>query len=493
MLNIRDIGTYCFFSLLLYIVTGCINDETFSTDASKQLSITNDTVDFDTLFSTVASSTKQTMVYNYSGENLRIATVRLQRGNQTGFRVNVSGSYLDNNTGSIVKDIEIRKGDSIRIFIEMTPKRNGALEPVRIEDNIIFTLESGVQQSMALRAHVWDAVIYESQLAIKQDTTIRSNTPILLQKGMKVDSNATLRIEAPTKLYFHSNTGLDVYGTLIIAGNQGEEVVLRGDRTDKMFPYLPYDRISGQWKGIHFYSSSSHNDISYADIHATEHGIVCDSASSFSAEEANLCVRYSKIHNCKGYGLKSYMNNLLIADTEISNAQNDCIAIYGGLATIVHCTIAQFYPFTAERGVALRFQNFDKEKDYPLHGLLCYNSIVTGLGEDEIMGNRREDKEDMAYIYYFENCLLRTPQITDESQNEILKNVIWEKAEDEIQGTKHFRLTDMQNMLFDFRLSEQSTAIGKGQLLLGYPSDKNGIVRPENPDLGCYQTPEATN
>ena len=98
MLNIRDIGTYCFFSLLLYIVTGCINDETFSTDASKRLSITNDTVDFDTLFSTVASSTKQTMVYNYSGENLRIATVRLQRGNQTGFRVNVSGSYLDNNT-----------------------------------------------------------------------------------------------------------------------------------------------------------------------------------------------------------------------------------------------------------------------------------------------------------------------------------------------------------------------------------------------------------
>ena len=193
MLNIRNIGTYCFFSLLLYIVTGCINDETFSTDASKRLSITNDTVDFDTLFSTVASSTKQTMVYNYSGENLRIATVRLQRGNQTGFRVNVSGSYLDNNTGSIVKDIEIRKGDSIRIFIEMTPKRNGALEPVRIEDNIIFTLESGVQQSMALRAHVWDAVIYESQLAIKQDTTIRSNTPILLQKGMKVDSNATLR------------------------------------------------------------------------------------------------------------------------------------------------------------------------------------------------------------------------------------------------------------------------------------------------------------
>ena len=493
MLNIRNMGKWLFLSLLLFTVTGCISDDTFSTDSSKRLTFTSDTIHFDTLFSTIASSTKQTMVYNYSGENLRIATVRLQRGNQTGYRVNVSGSYLDNNTGSIIKDIEIRNGDSIRVFIEMTPKRNGAFEPVKVEDNIIFTLESGVQQSVALSARVWDAEIHESELVIRQDTLISNSSPILLQKGLKVDSNATLTIEAPARLYFHSNTGMEVYGTLVITGNQGEEVVLRGDRTDKMFPYLPYDRISGQWKGIRFHSSSHHNEITHADIHAAEHGIICDSASTFSMEEANLSIRYSKIHNCKGYGLRSHMNNLLVADTEISNAEKDCVAIYGGLATFVHCTIAQFYPFTAERGVALRFQNFDQEHDYPLHGLLCYNTIVTGLGEDEIMGNRKEGQEENAYVYYFENCLLRTPQITDESQAEILKNVIWEKASDEIQGTKHFRMTDMQNMVFDFRLTEQSTAIGKGLLLPAYPVDMQGVLRPENPDLGCYQTPTATD
>ncbi|MGN0220594.1 MAG: right-handed parallel beta-helix repeat-containing protein [Prevotella sp.] len=493
MLNIRNIGKLCFLSLLLFTITGCISDETFSTDSSKRLTFTSDTISFDTLFSTIASSTKQTMIYNYSGENLRISTVRLQKGNQTGYRVNVSGSYLDNNTGSIIKDLEIRNGDSIRVFMEMTPKHNGALEPVKVEDNVIFTLESGIQQNLALRAQVWDAEIHESQLVISQDTVIRNSVPILLQKGLRVDSNVTLRIEAPSQLFFHSNTGLDVYGTLVIAGNQNDEVVLRGDRTDKMFPYLPYDRISGQWKGIRFYSSSNHNEITHADIHATEDAIICDSASSFSMDTENLTVRYSKIHNCKGYGLKSHMNNILIADTEISNAQNDCVAIYGGLATIVHCTIAQFYPFTAERGVALRFQNFDKEYDYPLHGLQCYNTIVTGLGEDEIMGSRKEDQEDNAYVYYFENCLLRTPQITDESQSEILKNVIWEKPDDEIQGAKHFRTTDMQNMLFDFRLSEQSTAIGKGVLLSGFLSDREGVLRPESPDLGCYQTPEAAN
>lgn len=494
MLNIRNKGKLCFLSLLLCLVTGCISDDTFSTDSSKHLSLASDTIDFDTLFSTVASSTRQTMVYNYSGENLRISTVRLQRGNQAGFRVNVSGSYLDNNTGSIIKDLEIRNGDSIRVFIEMTPKHNGALEPVKIEDNIIFTLESGVQQNLALKAQVWDAEIHANQLVVGQDSVIRSSVPILLQKGLRVDSNVTLRIEAPTQLFFHSNTALDVYGTLIIAGAQGEEVVLRGDRTDRMFPYLPYDRISGQWKGIRFYSSSDRNEISYGDIHATEDGIVCDSASSFNTDTRNLTIRYSKIHNCKGYGIKSHMSNLLVADTEISNAQNDCVAIYGGLATFVHCTLAQFYPFTAERGVALRFQNYDGAYSYPLHGLLCYNTIVTGLAGDEIMGNRKEDEaseEEIPYVYYFENCLLRTPEITDESQAEILKNVLWEKADDEIQGSRHFRTTDMDNMIFDFRLSEQSTAIGKGVLMSGFPVDRNGVVRPETPDLGCYQTPEA--
>lgn len=54
---------------------------------------------------------------------------------------------------------------------------------------------------------------------------------------------------------------------------------MRGDRTDRMFDYLPYDRVSGQWQGIHLYSSSTQNSISYADIHSTMDGIVCDSAA----------------------------------------------------------------------------------------------------------------------------------------------------------------------------------------------------------------------
>jgi hypothetical protein len=38
--------------------------------------------------------------------------------------VNVDGSYLDNSLGSQVRDLEVRKGDSIRVFIELTAPQN---------------------------------------------------------------------------------------------------------------------------------------------------------------------------------------------------------------------------------------------------------------------------------------------------------------------------------------------------------------------------------
>jgi hypothetical protein len=69
----------------------------------------------DTVFSNVASRTYSFWVFNRPGDGIRLNTVRLRNGNQTGFRVNVDGSYLDNTTGSVVNDLEVRKGDSLQV------------------------------------------------------------------------------------------------------------------------------------------------------------------------------------------------------------------------------------------------------------------------------------------------------------------------------------------------------------------------------------------
>ena len=59
---------------------------------------------------------------------------------------------------------------------------------------------------------------------------------------------------------------------LSVMEQQTKNVVLRGDRLDKLFDNLPYDRVSGQWKGIKINSSSYGNVMNYTAVHSAFDG-----------------------------------------------------------------------------------------------------------------------------------------------------------------------------------------------------------------------------
>lgn len=470
---------------MLCLLSACTDDDSFSASKSNVLTFSNDTVSLDTVFSTVPTSTHTFWVYNHSGDGLRLSSVRLQRGNQSGYRVNVDGTYLDNTTGSVVSNLEVRKGDSLRVFVELTSPLNSADTPQLVEDNLVFTLESGVTQTVNLRAYSWDAELL-SNVVVSHDSTITTSKPIVVYGGITVDSTATLTIKAPTNIYFHDGAGIDVYGKLNIYGNDGTDgdVVLRGDRTDRMFTYLPYDRVSGQWKGIRLHSSSTDNVIRHADIHSSTYGIQIDSAA-YDSTAYRLSLTYSTIHNCKGTGLLSHNSNIFVSNCQITNTLGDCLAVYGGRALVVYCTLAQFYPFNGDRGVALRFTNFKDDYSAPLHLFECYNSLITGYAEDEVMGEVKDST--VAYGYYFANCIMRTPVISDSTQLAAFSNVVMETPKDTIEGKKHFRLIDEDNLIYDFRLDSLSTARGKALPLWLFTDDRHNCTRGDTPDIGCFQ------
>ena len=107
-----------------------------------------------------------------------------------------------------------------------------------MEDNIVVTHESGVVQRVNLNAYSWDA-LQLTNVHITRDSTLSAGaTPIIIYGGITVDSAATLTIPAGTTLYFHADAGIDVYGRLIADGDPDRNVVLRGDRIDRMFDYL---------------------------------------------------------------------------------------------------------------------------------------------------------------------------------------------------------------------------------------------------------------
>ena len=453
----------------------CSDGDDFSASASLHLSFSQDSVKLDTVFSQVPTATKTFWVYNRSGHGIRCSNIRLEKGNQTGFRVNVDGEYLGASEGFQVNDIEVRNKDSLRVFVELTSPASNRVEPALLEDNLVFRLESGEEQRVNLSAWIWDALQYRD-MKINRDSTIISSRPIIIYGGITVKEGATLAIGAGTTLYFHENAGIDVYGRLVLWGEPDNNVVLRGDRIDNMFDYLPYDRVSGQWQGIHFHESSYDNYIYYADIHSTYNGIVCDSSD---VSKMKLRLYNSVVHNCQGYGLKSTHSVVDVVNCQLTNALYDCMAVFGGVARVMNCTIAQFYPYDANRGAALRFGN---SPTLPLYSFDCYNSLVTGYADDVVMS---EADTTSNYAFSFDHCILRTPAVNDTIN---IHDVIWEDPKDTVgTGKNHFQIIDIDLIKYDFRLDSLSTAIGKAKPNTDLPFDRLGIRRDEEPDVGCYE------
>lgn len=461
---------------LLLVVCSCSDDDSFTTSRSNLLQFSVDTVKLDTVFSNVPTQTKSFWVYNRSGDGIRCTTIRLEHGNQTGFRVNVDGTYLGPTNGYQSNQVEIRNKDSIRVFVELTSPYNYTDGPKRLEDNLLFTLESGVEQRVNLNAYSWDATLL-NDLHVERDTLLSTNKPLVVYGNIVVDSLATLTIGAGTTIYFHNNAGINVYGRLVCNGTPDANVVLRGDRIDRMFDYLPYDYVSGQWVGIHFYGSSYDNVIQYTDIHSTFNGIVVDSCD---VERRVLLLSSSTVHNCQGYGV--YLENCQaeITNCQITNTLYDCLMIHGGRVGVNDCTLAQFYPFDSNRGMALNLSS----NYYPVEDFLCQNTLITGYADDVMLCER---KDSVAFNFMFKNCIIRTPVITTDDSLHFEK-VIYEDIKDSISsGRKHFVKVDIDKQRYDFRLDSVSCAIGKADTESSLPLDRNGIMRDDQPDIGCYE------
>lgn len=418
---------------VVVLLASCDDTDSFSTNRGNVLTFSVDTVEMDTLFSTVPSSTYSFWVRNNSGDGIRIQNVRLESGGQSGFRVNVDGTFLD----PVANNLEVRKGDSLLVFVEVTTRETNQQEPQLVEDNLLFTLESGVVQKMNLRTWSWDAERIDT-LRIQSDTTIESSRPIVVYDSIVVDSGAVLTL-LNTELYFHDGAHLTVRGQLL-----AKNCLMRGDRLDHMFSYLPYDRVKGQWRGIRLLRPSYGNEMQDCEIRNTRDGIVCDSTT--------LNMKNCVVHNCEGYGVKGSNSDIEIDGCQITNCLSDCLLADGGIVAVNHSTLAQFYPFSANRGAALRFNTGKRGIDFS-----CLNTLATGYEADVVFGEQKDTT--LTYRFKFENCLLRTDSVHN---SEYMKDIIWETPKDSIEGKKHFRKIDEDNLYYDFSLDSISPALARG-------------------------------
>lgn len=483
---------YIIVSLLLVafggFFTSC-NEEKFTADPAYRLSFSTDTIDFDTVFTTIGSATRTLMVRNSNDKGLNIVSVRLASGGNSGFMVNVDGHH-----GADFTNVEVRKKDSLHIFVEINVDPLQKDNPILIKDSLIFQLESGLQQDVKLLAYGRDILIIRGKI-IDRDTTFTSYRPIVVYDSLQVNEGKILTLSKGTGLYFHDKINCLVYGTLRVEGTVDEPVVLRGDRTDRLFTDVPYDRVAGQWGGVHFFESSYDNRLDYVDIHGGTYGIRCDSSD---VERTKLTLVNSVVHNVKGDGLSLKSCKVHVGNSQISNAGKNGVSIVGGEAEFVHCTIVAFYSWDIRKGVAVYLSNEENEIVYPLLNADFRNCLITGSGSDELSGGRTKD-ESVPFNYNFTYSLVNTKldEKSDGYEEELSHYLgsMWDDKKDEnkksLSRDKNFLYIGKNDYDYDFRLDSLSAAVNMAlrKDAEHYPLDRNGRNRFNDvgPDAGCYE------
>lgn len=495
----RFLSFYCLIVVvgLLSVVgfTACSDDESYTQDVGAVLQFEQDTVRFDTVFTSIGSSTKRTRIFNHNKDGIRLQSVQLGSGGASGFRINVDG-----HSGTNIADVEVLGRDSIFMFVEVTVNPQDSNSPVLVRDSVLFYLESGVCQKVWLEAYGQDVVIMRGAI-FTTDTVLSDTRPYLIYDSLVVANEATLTVAKGVQLCFHSGAYLGVHGQVVCEGSAAHKIVMRGDRTDRIFTYLPYDRMDGQWGGVILYPESQGNEFDFVDIHGGNWGVNCPLSTT---DAQKVTMNHVSIGNVRGDALRLFAVNGTFYNCLFWNAGGDCVNLIGGSNDFVHCTLAQFYPWDASQGGALYFANCVGDTIYPLQRAAFANSVLTGRVADAIVGSPSEDS-DADFSASFDHCLVNI-DLPDDSPTYILsmfttavnefysfpKGSQTTSATDttKVYGSKNFRSINDEVYAYDFHLDSLSNArhIGSSDYVPMCPTDLDGKVRDvSHPDAGCYE------
>jgi len=483
-----------FFHFLIFsffLLAACSDYESFSDSPDFRLTFSADTIAFDTLVSTIPSSTKTLYAFNRNGDGLRIRTIQLEGGATSHFRVNADGRFL---ADGIWHDFEVLRHDSLVLRIEMTPPEAGSTEPLYFTEKLHFLLENGAQQTVVLTGGSIDAYITRG-MVVDENTTLQTDKPYVIYDSLVVSKGAELTLGEGTRLMFHDKAALHVYGKLTVLGSQEKPVVLRGDRMDHMFDYLPYDNTPSRWEGVVIHRGSYGNSLRYCDLHSSLFGIICEDTEQLKPDEASPSVTLDCciLHNIGGDGLQ--LNNCVssVTNTQISNTLGHTVSISGGSHIFIYSTLAQFYPFTGQKGDGLHLASSADGDEYGmLRKAHFINCVITGYGQDVIMGENIVT-DSYTCNYLFHHCFLNTPAVDDA---EHFVGCIFDQDKKSSEEKKlvrqdNFLVFDTENFIYDFTPKDSSLIRSLADPDYGdLPQfDRRGVSRlsDEGPDAGCYE------
>ncbi len=470
------------FSLALILswmaASGCRKPLSFSTD---HLEFSQDTVLFDTVFTTIGSTTQRFKLYNRENKTVKIEGIQLMGGTDSPFRINVDGV-----PGTDFGEIELESRDSLFVFVEVTLDPNGGILPLVVEDSIRFRT-NGVDQYVNLVVWGQDAYFhYNEVLDLDVSPVWPNDKPHVIYGFAVVKEGETLTIPSGTTVHLHKNSFLFVYkGALNIAGTLTEPVTFCGDRLEPS-----YDDVSGQYYGIYLQEALP-STINYCNIKNATAGIHIYSENSANTDYT-VKLTNSTITNCARYGIFLFTDSLknnprLAAENSIisKNAFHSLFVLGGGEYRINHCHLLGYS--SEGQSPALGLSNHYTNQDgitwvMDINEASITNSVVYGYLDQEYAFDTLNPGGSTVLNYDFQSNLIRSKDVpTDAFFTSGVAN-IWNQ-------NPGFRDIGEGDFFYwaSSPLTESGNSAFPNQLFNSTAIDIRGITRQPPFDIGAYE------
>ena len=479
-----------FFILLSFsiIAVSCRKEMKFSDNPSSNIELSTDTIAFDTVFTSVGSSTRVLMVYNNNSDNLKISSIRLERGSSSPYSINVDGQ-----AGTSFSDKEIYAKDSLYVFVKVTINPNDDNNPFFVQDRLIFNT-NGNEKVVNLTAYGQNANYIIGRIGIfpdenghytnyyypltndsVKDVHWTAEKPYVIYNVALIDSDGTLTIDAGTHVYFHGGAGLWAWseGQLVVNGTAENPVVFQGDRLESYYSDQP-----GQWDRIWLMEAREGHG------HKIDHAIIKNGFIGLQFElmlKNNMAPAYvtnTIIENHTGWGIYTVCYNLWMANSVVGNCGQNCIAFnIGGEYSLTHCTIANYWTGSTRKAPALYFNNY-----YSSNGEYHWIPFECNITNSIVYGNQSNE---------FGTDFYPTPDSTYKFKNSLICSLRPHNNESLYESCAFNKSPKFKNANdLDFHLDTLSAAIGIANPCYAIGElqfDLDGVERGSRPDAGAYQ------
>ena len=430
-------------SCVLTLLPGCEPKEDL-VQTTGRLEFDQDTVLFDTVFTTIRTVTKRLWVYNRNSGAVKTDISLAGTAGST-------YSLIINGDAGVAKSaVLIRGNDSVQVLVRAVLGDNGqatAAKKFLVEDQVNFRT-NGNEQHVKLVAYGQNAYFHRADY-IETNTTWATDKPHVIIPavraslspdafGVLVKRDVTLTIPKGARIYCHAGAYLQVNGTLRVnddfaPGTGATDTVkatnpnivrFTGDR------FEPEYDAPGQWGGIVFTETSRNNSIRYTEIKNATFGALLLNPNALTPHPSlalsNTVIRnisgsnlsFANTTASAGAGVLSYSGDLTAVNCLFTNCGEYAVAgVGGGVYDFNFCTFANYTPAFRRETASLSFTNekaTDARAKLPLTVTLR-NSIVWGsnLGpgtiDDELYF---KNYTDPGYTVSISNSLLRTKAYT---------------------------------------------------------------------------------